>query len=45
MDFTDYFKSRQEEMINFLKEVVIRESPSTDKKAVDICSFPQTRRL
>lgn len=38
MDFTDYFKSGQQEMINLLKEIVIRESPSTDKKAVDACS-------
>lgn len=38
MNFTDYFKSRQEEMVNLLKEIVIRESPSTDKKAVDTCS-------
>lgn len=38
MDFTDYFKSGQQEMINLLKKVVIRESPSTDKKAVDACS-------
>jgi len=38
MDIINYFKSRQEEMINFLKEIVTRESPSTDKKAVDFCS-------
>ncbi|UCC39102.1 MAG: M20 family metallopeptidase [Candidatus Aminicenantes bacterium] len=38
MDLIEYFKSRQEEMVSLLKEIVIRESPSTDKKAVDICS-------
>lgn len=38
MDFIHYFKSRQGEMISLLKEIVNRESPSTDKKAVDMCS-------
>jgi glutamate carboxypeptidase len=38
MEFQHYFKSRQGEMINLLKEIVHLESPSTDKKAVDRCS-------
>jgi glutamate carboxypeptidase len=38
MDFNQYFKSRQGEMVNLLKQVVARESPSSDKKAVDACS-------
>lgn len=38
MDFYHYYKSRKGEMINLLKEMVNRESPSGDKKAVDACS-------
>ena len=38
MDFFYYFKSRQGEMIRLLKEIVGRESPSGEKKAVDSCS-------
>jgi glutamate carboxypeptidase len=38
MEFMHYFKSRQGEMLNLLKEVVHLESPSLDKKAVDRCS-------
>lgn len=38
MDFNLYFKSRQGEMINLLKQAVGHESPSSDKKAVDACS-------
>ncbi|UCE41869.1 MAG: M20 family metallopeptidase [Candidatus Aminicenantes bacterium] len=38
MEFRHYFKSRQGEMVNLLKELVSLESPSTDKKAVDKCS-------
>lgn len=38
MDFKQYFKSRQGEMINLLKELVQRESPTSDKKAVDACA-------
>jgi glutamate carboxypeptidase len=38
MNFNLYFKSRQGEMINLLKELVHRESPTSDKKAVDACS-------
>jgi glutamate carboxypeptidase len=38
MDFNLYFKSRQGEMVSLLKELVHRESPTSDKKAVDGCS-------
>jgi glutamate carboxypeptidase len=38
MDFNQYFKSRQGEMVTLLKQIVSRESPSQDKKAVDACS-------
>ncbi len=38
MDFNQYFRSRQGEMVNLLKNIVSRESPSQDKKAVDSCS-------
>jgi glutamate carboxypeptidase len=38
MDFNLYFKSRQGEMVHLLKNIVGRESPSQDKKAVDDCS-------
>ncbi len=38
MDFNLYFKSRQGEMANLLKQIVSRESPSQDKKAVDACA-------
>jgi glutamate carboxypeptidase len=38
MEFRHYFKSRQGEMVNTLKEIVSLESPSSDKKAVDMCS-------
>jgi len=38
MDFNLYFRSRQGEMLSLLKEVVKRESPTSDKKAVDACS-------
>jgi len=38
MDFNQYFKSRQGEMVNLLKQVANHESPSSDKKAVDACS-------
>ncbi|MDP2914881.1 MAG: M20 family metallopeptidase [Candidatus Aminicenantes bacterium] len=38
MDFKQYFKSRLGEMINLLKELVQRESPTSDKKAVDACA-------
>ncbi len=38
MEFRHYFKSRQGEMVNLLKELVSLESPSIEKKAVDKCS-------
>ncbi|MDD8015302.1 MAG: M20 family metallopeptidase [Acidobacteriota bacterium] len=38
MDFRLYFKSRQSELVNLLKKIVILESPTGDKKAVDACS-------
>ncbi|MGB8952833.1 MAG: M20 family metallopeptidase [Candidatus Aminicenantales bacterium] len=38
MDFNFYFRSRQGEMASLLKEIVSRESPTSNKKAVDICS-------
>ena len=38
MEFKHYFKSRQGEMVNLLKKLVILESPSLDKEAVDKCS-------
>jgi glutamate carboxypeptidase len=38
MDFNLYFKSRQGEMVHLLKNIVNKESPSHDKKAVDACS-------
>lgn len=38
MDFNHYFKSRQGEIVNLLKELVQRESPTSDKTAVDACS-------
>ena len=38
MDFYHYYKSRKGKMLNLLKEVVHRESPSGEKKSVDACS-------
>ncbi|MGQ9673869.1 MAG: M20 family metallopeptidase [Candidatus Aminicenantales bacterium] len=38
MDFNLYFKSRQAEMVSLLKQLVSRESPSLDKRAVDACT-------
>jgi glutamate carboxypeptidase len=38
MDFNHYFRSRQGEMVNLLKQLVHLESPSSDKEAVDRCS-------
>jgi len=38
MEFPHYFKSRQGELVNLLKELVNLESPSSDKNAVDKCS-------
>ena len=39
MQFKHYFKSRQGEMVNLLKNIVSLESPSSDKNAVDKCSI------
>jgi glutamate carboxypeptidase len=38
MDFNQYFKSRQGEMIALLKDLVRLESPTSDKNAVDVCT-------
>ena len=38
MNFYRYFKARQGEMANLLKDIVSCESPSGDKKAVDQCT-------
>jgi glutamate carboxypeptidase len=38
MNFPLYFRSRQGEMINFLKRMTELESPTSDKKAVDSCA-------
>jgi len=38
MNLPIYFRSRQGEMAAFLKELVLAESPTGDKKAVDACS-------
>jgi len=38
MNLINHFKSRQEEMISLLEEIVTKESPSADKKAMDACS-------
>jgi glutamate carboxypeptidase len=38
MDFNLFFRSRRGEMVGLLKELVHRESPTSDKKAVDACS-------
>jgi len=38
MEFLHYFRSRQGEMINLLKETVRLESPSSERKAVNKCS-------
>jgi len=45
MHFQQYFKSRQGEMVGLLKELVGRESPTRDKKAVDACSAYLADRL
>jgi glutamate carboxypeptidase len=38
MNFFHYYKSRQGEMVNLLKELVRLESPSNDRKAVNKCT-------
>jgi glutamate carboxypeptidase len=45
MNFFHYFRSRQGEMVNMLKELVHLESPSTDRKAVNKCSSFLAREL
>lgn len=37
MDFRLYFRSRQGEIVQLLKQLVALESPTQDKKAVDAC--------
>ena len=37
MDFRLYFRSRQGELVHLLKQIVMLESPTQDKKAVDAC--------
>jgi len=37
MNLPLFFRSRRGEMIGFLKELVLAESPTNDKKAVDAC--------
>lgn len=38
MNWLAYYQERQEEMVSFLRELVLRESPSHNKQAVDACS-------
>jgi len=38
MNLPIYFRSRQGEMVGLLKELVLAESPTADKKAVDACA-------
>ncbi len=38
MDFRLYFRSRQSEIVQQLKQLVTLESPTQDKKAVDACA-------
>ncbi|MCP2519095.1 M20 family metallopeptidase [Candidatus Aminicenantes bacterium AC-335-A11] len=48
MNFSEYFKKREKEIINFLKELVFLESPTHDKNAVDKCSnfyFEELKKL
>ncbi|MGB4704411.1 MAG: M20/M25/M40 family metallo-hydrolase [Candidatus Saccharicenans sp.] len=45
MDFLRYFRSRQGEMVRFLKTLVQLESPTSEKEAVDRCSAEVLRRL
>ena len=37
MDFPLYYRSRQGDMVNLLKQITNLESPTNDKKAVDAC--------
>jgi glutamate carboxypeptidase len=38
MKYVPYFRSRQGELVNLLKQLVHLESPSDNKEAVDLCS-------
>jgi glutamate carboxypeptidase len=45
MDFRLYFRSRQGELVHLLKQFVVLESPTQDKKAVDACAAFASREL
>ena len=45
MDFRLYFRSRQGELVHLLKQLVVLESPTQDKKAVDACTAFAAREL
>jgi glutamate carboxypeptidase len=45
MDFRLYFRSRQGEIVHLLKQLVLLESPTSDKKAVDACAAFVTKEL
>ncbi len=45
MDFRLYFRSRQGELVHQLKQLVVLESPTQDKKAVDACAAYVSREL
>jgi glutamate carboxypeptidase len=45
MDFRLYFRSRQGEIVHLLKQLVVLESPTNDKKAVDACVAFVAREL
>jgi glutamate carboxypeptidase len=45
MDFRLYFRSRQGEIVHLLKQFVVLESPTQDKKAVDACAALAAREL
>ncbi len=45
MDFRLYFRSRQGELVHQLKQLVVLESPTSDKKAVDACASYVAREL
>jgi glutamate carboxypeptidase len=45
MDFNRYFKSRQGEILNSLRNIVALESPTADKPAVDACAAFVTKEF
>jgi glutamate carboxypeptidase len=45
MDFRLYFRSRQGELVHQLKQLVVLESPTQDKRAVDACAAYVSREL